>query len=251
MNYLRNASRVLLMIVCLIFLCGICSLNAMKVESEQALQNDESSEDVYDPDYGMKIMYAVPAYDVEIVTVSTTEITTTTEKETETTTTEAETTTTEITTTTTKETTTKPKTTTTTTVRTTTTKPKTTTTTATTEQVETTTGTSNGTLPITQAEFYMLANLVAHEYGADWVSLHEKAKVVATVMNRVRMSRFPNTVREVILQRNQYCWVPDSYYWKRTTQSCKDAVTYYFNHKSEFSTSITSFRGNGRVNIFF
>ena len=110
---------------------------------------------------------------------------------------------------------------------------------------------NSGSLPITQAEFYMLANLVAHEYGADWVPVGEKAKVVATVMNRVRMSRFPNSVREVILQRNQYCWVPDSYYWRRTTQGCKDAVTYYFNHKSEFSTSITSFWGDGRRNHFY
>jgi spore germination cell wall hydrolase CwlJ-like protein len=110
---------------------------------------------------------------------------------------------------------------------------------------------SSNNLPITQAEFYMLANLVAHEYGADWVSLHEKAKVVATVMNRVRMSKFPNTVREVILQKNQYCWVPDSYYWKRTTQSCKDAVTYYFQHTNEFSSKITSFYGDGWVNHFY
>lgn len=249
MNYLRNVSRVLLMIVYIILLCGICSLNAMKVESNQVPQIDETAYDVYDPAYGMKVIYTQPVYDVEIVTVSTTTTTATTTTETETTTTESETTTTESTTTTTSETTTKASTT--TTVRTTTTKPKTTTTVATTEQVETTVGKSNGTLPITQAEFYMLANLVAHEYGANWVSLHEKAKVVATVMNRVRMSRFPNTIREVILQRNQYCWVPDSYYWERTTQSCKDAVTYYFNHTSEFSSSITSFWGDGQRNHFY
>jgi len=106
-------------------------------------------------------------------------------------------------------------------------------------------------LPCTQAEFYMLANLVAHEYGADWVSLHEKGKVVMTVMNRVRDSRFPNSIRSVILQRNQFCWVPDSYYWRRTTQSCKDAVLYYFNHRSSYSTSLNSFWGDGWVNHFY
>jgi hypothetical protein len=106
-------------------------------------------------------------------------------------------------------------------------------------------------LPVTQAEFYMLANLVAHEYGADWVSLPEKAKVVMTVMNRVRDSRFPNSIRAVILQRNQFCWVPDSYYWRRTSQSCKDAVLYYFNHQSSFSTRLNSFYGDGCRNHFY
>ena len=110
---------------------------------------------------------------------------------------------------------------------------------------------SMSNLPCTQAEFYMLANLVAHEYGADWVSLHEKAKVVMTVMNRVRDSRFPNNIRSVILQRNQYCWVPDSYYWRRTTQSCKDAVLYYFNHRSSYSTTLNSFWGDGWTNHFY
>lgn len=110
---------------------------------------------------------------------------------------------------------------------------------------------SNNNIGITQAEFYMLANLVAHEYGADWVATAEKAKVVMTVMNRVRSNKFPNTIREVILQKNQYCWVPDSYYWKRTTQGCKDAVTYYFNHQDQYSTNLYSFYGNGRENIFY
>lgn len=193
-------------------------------------------------------------YDIEIVTVPTTqsetttttaEETTTTSKETTTTTTTESTTTTEITTTTTEKTTQKS-----TTSKAKTTKEKTTTTTATTTETESTPQASAG-LPITNAEFIMLANLVAHEYGANWVATAEKAKVVAVVMNRVRDKRFPNNVRSVILQRNQFCWVPDSYYWKRTTQGCKDAVTYYFNHQSEFSTSINSFWGDGHKNHFY
>ena len=134
----------------------------------------------------------------------------------------------------------------------TTTKKTTTTTKTTTTAIETSATTTKSTdIGITQAEFYMLANLVAHEYGADWVATAEKAKVVMTVMNRVRSSRFPNTIREVILQKNQYCWVHDSYYWKRTTQGCKDAVTYYFTHQSEFSTNLYSFWGDGRKNHFY
>ena len=106
-------------------------------------------------------------------------------------------------------------------------------------------------LPITQSEFIMLANLVAHEYGAYWVPTAEKAKVVMTVMDRVRDKRYPNNVRDVILQKNQYCWVPNSYYWKRTTQDCKDAVTYYFNHQDQYSKNLFSFWGNGYQNFFY
>jgi len=193
-------------------------------------------------------------YDIEIVTApttqsetttTTTETTTTTSEETTTTTTTTEsTTTTEITTTETEKTTKKSTTSKTTTSKTTTESKTTTTETESTPQAST-------SLPITNAEFIMLANLVAHEYGANWVATAEKAKVVAVVMNRVRDSRFPNNVRSVILQRNQFCWVPDSYYWNRTTQGCKDAVTYYFAHQSEFSTAINSFWGDGRRNHFY
>jgi spore germination cell wall hydrolase CwlJ-like protein len=144
----------------------------------------------------------------------------------------------------------------TTTIKTTTTTITTTTNTTTTTTKETSTTTTvtkkqSTDIGITQAEFYMLANLVAHEYGADWVATADKAKVVMTVMNRVRSDRFPNTIRGVILQRNQYCWVPDSYYWRRVTQDCKDAVTYYFTHQSEFSTNLYSFWGDGRKNHFY
>lgn len=103
----------------------------------------------------------------------------------------------------------------------------------------------------TDSEFYMLANLVAHEYGAYWVPTAEKAKVVMTVMNRVRSSKYPNSIKDVILQKNQYCWVPDSYYWKRTTQDCKDAVTYYFEHQDQYSTTLYSFGGDGKKNHFY
>lgn len=110
---------------------------------------------------------------------------------------------------------------------------------------------NNSSLPITQSEFIMLANLVAHEYGADWVPTAEKAKVVMTVMNRVHSSKYPNNVKDVILQKNQYCWVPSTYYWKRTTQGCKDAVTYYFQHQGDYSKNLYSFWGDGWKNHFY
>ena len=262
MRYLRNVSRVLIASFAIIMIGGMIAVNGEVASQEMGMTIESTPDDsVYEPEYGIKILSTEPSYDIEIVEPeTTTESTTTTTEEvttttTTTTTSESTTTTEEMTTTTTEST--KPVTT--TKVTTTTKKKKTTTTAKTTVDGESQSSTTKTTavaydasnLPITQAEFYMLANLVAHEYGADWVSLHEKAKVVMTVMNRVRDSRFPNTIRGVILQRNQFCWVPDSYYWRRTTQSCKDAVVYYFNHQSEYSTRLNSFYGRNGVNHFY
>lgn len=249
MHYLRNISRVLIFIVVMVVCCCMVVTNDY-VASDEAKMTMTEDNDPYEPAFGPKYELSEHEYSVEIVDVTTTTTESTTTTTEETTTTTEETTTTEVTTTTSATTTTATTITTTakTTKKVTTTKA---TTTKNTNNTTTTTVANNSPAPITQAEFYMLANLVAHEYGADWVSLHEKAKVVMTVMNRVRSNRYPNTIREVILQRNQYCWVPDSYYWRRTTQSCKDAVTYYFNHQSEYSTTLNSFYGKNGVNHFY
>lgn len=246
---MSSNKRFICIVMCLII--SALSLCSCTNESSIFIENDESSIYSGDSYNDLEVLF-----DIEIIEITDEEETSTTE---ETTTTEEETTTsysipdralpTPQETSTTRETTITEKTTTKTTTKKTTTTTKTITTTT---AIETSAATTKSTdIGITQAEFYMLANLVAHEYGADWVATAEKAKVVMTVMNRVRSSRFPNTIREVILQKNQYCWVPDSYYWKRTTQGCKDAVTYYFTHQSEFSTNLYSFYGNGRENIFY
>lgn len=171
-------------------------------------------------------------------------VSTTTSSETETTTTTEETTEEETTTT---ETTTKKM----------TTKKVTTTTTTTTEMddneeiTETTTSSEDYyNIPITESERIMLTNLVAHEYGANWVSLKEKAKIVMVVMNRVNSNKFPNTIHKVILQKGQFCNMPDDHYIKKVTDSCIEAVYYYFNHIDEYATNLYFYYGNGRENIF-
>ena len=250
MNYSRILSRTLVSVMTfLTVLCACVMLGGDKVSSDTG-RNSYYTREYLEQVEKQKLLDA-GFYDVKIAEVSTTTTTTTTDTEETTTTSTTESTTmTSVTTTTTDTSATKKS----TTSKATTTKKKTKSTTTTTTSVETESTPqtqSSNNLPITNSEFIMLANLVAHEYGANWVATKEKAKVVATVMNRVRDKRFPNTIKAVILQKNQYCWVPDSYYWKRTTQGCKDAVTYYFTHQSEFSTKINSFVGNGRTNRFY
>ena len=94
----------------------------------------------------------------------------------------------------------------------------------------------------------LLAEIVWHEAGSDWISQYNKAKVAAGVMNRVYDSRFPDTVYSVLTQRGQF-----SGYWPGSctpTQACYDAVDYYFSHQSEFNSD-NSWYGDGTQNHFY
>jgi hypothetical protein len=106
-------------------------------------------------------------------------------------------------------------------------------------------------LPITDYERTLLRNVVAHEYGSDWVSVQEKAKVVAVVINRVNNPKFPSTIEGVLTQPYQFSgyWAC-SYEWSTVTQSVRDAVDYYFAHPEEFG-GWTGFWGDGHWNYFY
>ena len=107
---------------------------------------------------------------------------------------------------------------------------------------------------ITEDERVYLCNTVGTEYGSDWVSLYDKACVVATIMNRVHDGGWsngnPSTVYNVLTAPYQYnpnYAVP--YYRSNVTQSCIDAVEYYFEHQETFP-HYTSFCGDGTYNYF-
>ena len=107
---------------------------------------------------------------------------------------------------------------------------------------------------VTEEERIYLCNTVAYEYGSDWVPLYDKACVVATVMNRVRdggwTNGLPSTVYNVLTAPYQYNPVyATPYYSYNVTQSCIDAVEYYFEHQGDFP-HYTSFWGDGRYNYF-
>lgn len=105
-------------------------------------------------------------------------------------------------------------------------------------------------LPITERERVLLCNIVANEYGSDWVSVYDKACVVATVMNRVNSDQFPNDIESVLTQPYQFSgyWASDSYY-STVTDSCIEAVDYYFEHPYDFG-SYLYFEGDGSRNYF-
>lgn len=110
---------------------------------------------------------------------------------------------------------------------------------------------SDNTLPITDYERTLLRNVVAREYGSDWVAVSEKAKVVAVVMNRVNDPRYPNTIEGVLTQPYQFSgYYACGYEWSNVTDSVREAVDYYFAHPEEFG-SWTGFWGDGYSNHFY
>lgn len=92
-----------------------------------------------------------------------------------------------------------------------------------------------------------LAQIVNHESGSDWISTYNKACVVAVVMNRVNNPQFPNTVYDVLTQPYQFSGFCFGY---SPSQSCYDAVDYYFEHQNEFG-NILYFYGDGYQNYFY
>lgn len=102
-----------------------------------------------------------------------------------------------------------------------------------------------------ESERVLLVNLTAREYGSDWVSTYDKAKVVATVMNRVEADEFPDTIYEVVSQPGQFDgYLPSDSYTYQVTDDCIAAVDYYFDHPDEFG-DYKYFYGTGYENIFY
>lgn len=128
------------------------------------------------------------------------------------------------------------------------------------------TSTTNTAISVTDYEYIMLCNLVAGEYGSDWVSTYDKGAVVATVIHRMwEGTRWTNgapaSIYNVIAAPYQYDgkYLSGSYS-SRVTQSCKDAVTYALNNIGDYDYytnpdgttvyMINSFYGDGTYNWF-
>ena len=110
-------------------------------------------------------------------------------------------------------------------------------------------------LPITDEEYILLCNAVAHEAGCNWICTEDKAKVVEVIMNRVSSTSFPNTIYGVITQPYQFsgAW---SYanlgtYSNGVTQSVKDAVTLYFTDNGSFTQGYIGCWCDGYSNHFY
>lgn len=107
---------------------------------------------------------------------------------------------------------------------------------------------------LSDSDYIVLCNAVAHEAGCDWISTYDKAKVVEVIMNRVYSPLYPDTIVGVLTQPYQFTG-SSSYVYLGTyscyvSQSVKDAVDLYFSDPSSFSHGYYSFWGDGSQNHF-
>lgn len=106
------------------------------------------------------------------------------------------------------------------------------------------------TYPITEYERILLCNIVANEAGSNWISIYDKASVVACVINRVNNPNFPDTIEGVLTQPYQFSgYYASGSYYPTVTDACIQAVDYYFNNPNEFGNWLY-FEGDGTNNYF-
>lgn len=107
---------------------------------------------------------------------------------------------------------------------------------------------------ISDGDYTLLCKIVASEYGG-MASVYERAKIVASVMNMVNDSRWPNNVEGVLDQTcapwgfNKY----NDYFCGGSVHysTMSDAVDYYFNHPQEFANwTCNQWWGDGVYNHF-
>lgn len=109
-------------------------------------------------------------------------------------------------------------------------------------------------IAVSDSDYVLLCNAVAHEAGSDNITIENKAKVVEVIMNRVDSPSFPDTVYGVITQKSQFSgsssYANLSTYTSKVTQNVKSAVDLYFEDPSEFDHGYLYFYGDGSQNHF-
>lgn len=110
------------------------------------------------------------------------------------------------------------------------------------------TDTNENCIGLDSYSYQLLAEIVEHEAGADYIGIYEKAHVAAATMNRVYDSRFPNTVYENLIDQSQFpgFYIGTCY----PSQESYNAVDYYLTHSGEFDGS-NSWWGDGFMNHFY
>lgn len=107
---------------------------------------------------------------------------------------------------------------------------------------------------VSDSDYILLCNAVAHEAGSDVITIENKAKVVEVIMNRVDSANFPNTIYAVITQKSQFSG-SSSYanlgtYSSKVTQNVKSAVDLYLSDPSAYNHGYLYFYGDGSQNHF-
>lgn len=103
-------------------------------------------------------------------------------------------------------------------------------------------------IEIDSYSYQLLAEIVEHESGCDWISIYDKAHIAAAVMNRVYDDRFPNTVYNNLIDQTQFPGYWPGCITPRAT--AYEAVDYYLANPYEFDNS-NSWWGDSYQNYFY
>lgn len=107
-------------------------------------------------------------------------------------------------------------------------------------------------LSISEQDRILIGNVISHEAGSAWIGEYERVCIVASIMNRVADSRFPDTVDGVLHQSGQFFDVPYCRvdYSGIGFEPIDRAIDAYFN--GEYSCgNINSWSGDGQHNYFY
>lgn len=109
-------------------------------------------------------------------------------------------------------------------------------------------------ISVSETDYILLCNAVAHEAGSNSISAVDKAKVVEVIMNRVNSPKYPNSVYEVLTQKYQFTgsssYVNLGSFSGKVTDLVREAVDMYLADPNQFADGYLSFHGDGVRNYF-
>jgi spore germination cell wall hydrolase CwlJ-like protein len=112
----------------------------------------------------------------------------------------------------------------------------------------------SNSISVSESDYILLCNAVAHEAGANNIPATEKAKVVEVIMNRVASPLYPDTIYGVLTQKYQFSgsstYVNLGTFSHKVSDLVKESVDLYLSDPSQFSEGYTGFYGDGKRNYF-
>jgi len=112
----------------------------------------------------------------------------------------------------------------------------------------------SNSVSVSQSDYILLCNAVAHEAGSNSISAEEKAKVVEVIMNRVNSPKYPDSIYGVLTQKYQFTgsstYVDLGSFSGKVTDLVKEAVDMYLADPTRFNHGYLSFYGDGSRNHF-
>ena len=104
----------------------------------------------------------------------------------------------------------------------------------------------------------MVAKTIWGEAGSSWISKEDKAKVAWTICNRVDDPRWPDSISDVVVQRNQfYGYSASNPVQDECYEIALDVLNRWALEKTgvdvyrEVSKAVVAFYGDGYANYFY